>query len=159
MQVTLETVESSNVYAIGYDAERQRIVVVFKAYEYPATPEEFAALRNAPSKGIAVAELGRGLLAGQHAKAPDNALMPLRAQLDSYEPDECCAGRSSDSVSDSTQLDSYEPDECCAGRLNAALLAGLIGDEWTCDRCGCVWQAQKMGPVRYWSPAPMIEVI
>lgn len=136
MQVTLETVESSNVYAIGYDAKRQRIVVVFKAYEYPATPEEFAALRNAPSKGIAVAKLGRGLLAGQHAKAPDNALMPLRAQLDSY-----------------------EPDECCAGRLNAALLAGLIGDEWTCDRCGCVWQAQKMGPVRYWSPAPMIEVI
>jgi hypothetical protein len=55
--MTLETVKSSSVYALGYDDERGVIAIVWKGYEYKATREEFEAVKSAPRVGKAVAEL------------------------------------------------------------------------------------------------------
>jgi len=127
--MVLETVDSSSVYAIGYDAARQRIIVVFKAYEYPATAEQFAALKSAPSIGHAVAALAKGDLQDGLIKSDDSA----------------------------KRLETFEPDECCP--IGEAISKGIVGDTWVCPKCGETWRARQVESVRHWSPVPMLTVI
>lgn len=48
--------------------------------------------------------------------------------------------------------DMMQDDECCSPRFHAAMLAGAItGDVWTCEECGCVWEAKQLRQnVRHW---------
>ncbi len=52
----LQTVESSALHAIGYDAERRVLEVIFnggRIYQFVQVPAEaYAALAAAPSKGV-----------------------------------------------------------------------------------------------------------
>jgi hypothetical protein len=59
-QITMDSIESSQIDAIGYDAETQTLAIQFKAkgaapgslYHYAnVTPDDFAAFRDAESIG------------------------------------------------------------------------------------------------------------
>ena len=131
--MTLETVKSSSVYAIGYDEERQRLVVVFKGYEYPATREQFEALKVEALKEAR--SIGRAVAMLTSDKSPSNEGAKQEA------------------------LDSYDADPCCGVAIFEAIAKGIHGDMWNCPKCGCLWKAKQIGPVRHWEPVPLIAVL
>ena len=56
-------VTSSNVASVGYDPESSTLEVEYKTgrvYQFPATPQQFQALMQAPSIGRALYGMGTG---------------------------------------------------------------------------------------------------
>ena len=141
-------VESSNVAAIGYHAECRLLRVRFRdgsLYDFPGVSDlVYASIMQAPSKGSAVGALkGRGVAIEPPTQKPYT--IKLR------EPAPVAAG----------PLDTYDPDPCCGKRIAKMLHDGKMcsADAWVCPECGEVWEAAAVGPLRHWSPKPMLEML
>jgi hypothetical protein len=136
----LVPVESSNVAAIGYNAECQLLRVRFRdgsTYDYPATSAEaHQRIMNAPSKGRAIAGC-RGIKIG-----------PVPETITLREP----------FVYQAQPLQTLQEDPCCARRLSKVLNSLATVSGWTCPKCGCEWRPQLVGQVRHWTPHEVIQV-
>ncbi len=137
-------VDSSNVAAIGYNEECELMRIQFKdgsRYDYPGVSKELhAACMASASKGRFVTDnLRGGVKLGSK---------PYTIKL--REPAPVAAG-----------LDTYDPDPCCGKHLAKMLHDGKMGsaDAWVCPACGEVWEAAMVGPVRHWSPKPLMEML
>jgi hypothetical protein len=95
------------------------------------------------SKGSAIALLkGRGVKLGAYA-------IKLR------EP----AALQESTANSPETLNTCDPDPCCGKRIAQALNSGKLKnvDSWVCPQCGEVWEAEAIGPLRHWSPRPLME--
>lgn len=131
-------VESSNVAAVGFEAELMRVQFLDGAiYEYPATVEQHAAMMLAKSKGKYLAQHFRKT--GSRVDAPTSK--PERVW--------------------SRTLQGHEPDECCGEAIARALLSGKLdeAEEWTHEKCGMSWKAHTLAGQRHWIPDCPIEVL
>lgn len=138
-------VESSNIRAVGYDAERKLLRVVFRdgvVYEGDDVSQELhAAFMAASSKGrFAARYLGTILKRAGHSVGP----APEQPRPSSG------------------PLHSHEPDDCCGKRISIALLSGGLDklDVWTCPKCGLEWRAllDVIG-VKHWHPHVYMAVV
>lgn len=129
--LTLQPVKSSNVSAIGYDADAATIVVQFhdgKVYRYPNHgADSWVALQAAESKGRAVAALGCGNWTG----------MAMGVKT---------------SESRTCQTLTEDASACCKSRWERALDKGKLEtiDVWVCPKCGCEYRSQLVGEIRNW---------
>ncbi len=135
-------VQSSNVARVGHEGTTLR--VEFKdgaVYEWQDISHElYIALLTAPSKGAFVARhLGKGTPVHQSNAARSHELVKVTQQ---------------------NTLNTFEPDECCTKRLRKVMLTGVldIAESWTCPNCGETWKPEQVGPIRHWSPVPLIAV-
>ena len=137
----LVPVESSNVAAIGYNAECELLRVKFKdgtTYDYPGVSAELhARVMQAESKG-------RALAAIKHRAVKVSVVETIQLR-------EPAKGA----------VQSYQPDECCGKHLSKALLAGTLDevDRWECPKCGCEWRAEMKESIRHWVPHDWAKVI
>ena len=127
----LTPVKSSNVAAIGYEAETATIVVEYrdgKVYRFPdQTPEAWAALQAAESKGRAVAALGRGDWSGMTMRSKPEVITGL-------------------------QVLTEDASACCRSRWEAALDRGKLAkvEVWSCPKCGCEYRPTMAADIRVW---------
>ncbi len=140
--MVLVPVESSNVAAIGYNAECRLLRVQFKdgsTYDYSNIDEaQHQTVMTAPSKGKAIAELRR-----RGTRLTDGQPIKLREQE--------VAG----------PLNTFQEDACCGIPLSKAIASGKLAEasDWLCPRCGAEWRPEMRGPIRVWVPHDFIQVI
>jgi hypothetical protein len=136
----LVAVESSNVAAIGYNAECELLRVRFKdggVYDYPGVSVELhERIMQAESKG-------RALAAIKHRAVKVGEQIQLR------EP------------TPPGPMQSFQEDSCCGKHLSKALMSGALDtvNTWECPTCGCEWRAQTIDSIRHWSPHDWMKVI
>ncbi len=56
-------------------------------------------------------------------------------------------------------LQTVDEDPCCHRRLLRALTKGLVGDSWTCPKCGCEWRPMPIGEARHWRAIAPVMVM
>ena len=123
-------VESSNVAAIGWEADK--LCVRFRdgaEYEYPGvTEQQYKDLMAAPSKRRAL----NGLIA---LRAGVTLKSAKKAQPTSGGP-----------------IHTSQAEGCCAKLINNASLSGALDklEPWECPKCGTVYEPKSHGPLVNW---------
>lgn len=135
--MTMTSVESSNISAIGYESGLMRVAFKNgKEYEYPGvTAEQYAAVMAADSKGKSINALVAELAGVVVLKKRNIVLDP------SLE-----TGMRGDLVHTS------QAEGCCAKHLNNASLSGALDmlAPFSCPKCGTEYRATAHGPLMLW---------
>jgi hypothetical protein len=134
----MKPVESSNVAAIGWEADTLRVRFRDgKEYEYPGvTQQQFENLMASQSKGRAL----QGLIALKAGVTLKSSKPPV--------------------IGEGGPIHTSQADGCCAKRINKASLAGILDNlqPWECPACGTLYHPRAHGPLVNWEAAPDVLV-
>jgi len=145
-------VQSSNVAAVGYDADIATLAVRYKdgsLYIRPnVTATEFGALVTAPSKGKFLAAMTGKSIRIERGKAEDSQSKERAAPL------------AAEITGPLNVLPEFAG-KCCARRFaNLDKVGGLDGrNVWICADCGAEYESGMVGPLRHWRVKPFFAVI
>lgn len=133
-------VESSNVAAIGYNAECRLMRVLYRdgaIYDHvDIDPETHRRIMDAPSKGAALGSIIKERPGVRISGEPIKLREPARRVIQTH-----------------------EPDPCCSAGITRALPTLTEVDRWECPKCGGLWRMNLVSGIRHWAPVEIIEVI